>query len=420
MAGTTVIVGAGHAGVQVAASLRQRGYDGRVILIADESEAPYHRPPLSKHMRNGLPGDPLPLRALGFYDQQAVELLRGTRVTAIDPARHAVTTANGAAIGYDRLVLATGSRPRRLDIPGAQLGGVHVLRTHEDASRIAADLDGCVAPAAIGAGMIGLEFAAVAAATGKAVTVIEATTRLLGRAASSTMANILRAEHEHHGVTLVMGETVARLEGEGRVQRLVTNRGRTIDCDLALLAVGAIANAELAVAAGLEVAGGIVVDSQLCTSDPDIFAVGDCAVFPTQPHGPMVRLESVQNATDQARHVAGAIMGDTQPYNAVPWFWSDQYGFKLQIAGITSAADFTRIVGDPATGRFSVFCFERDALVGVETVNQPREHMAARRLLASGQSLIVDELTRPGFSLIEREKLTNPQPAGAQAMKETT
>jgi len=395
-----VVVGAGQAGVQVADSLRTLGFAGEVALIGAEPTLPYQRPPLSKdYLADGPDPAPLPLRAAAFFDGNRIDFRPGVRVTAIDRTARQVTLGDGAKLSYTALVLATGARARRLAVPGHDLAGVHQLRTLGDARRLRSALVGARSAVVVGAGFIGLEFAAAARKRDIAVTVLEGAPRPLSRSLSATMADHLAAAHGDLGVDLRLGEGLAALSGShGRVAAAVGTSGATYSADLVLLGVGAQPRDELARAADLAVAGGILVDARLCTADPAVYAIGDCAVFPGASGRPL-RLESVQNATDQARHAAAAILGAATAYAPVPWFWSHQGPLRLQIAGLAEPGDRTVVAGDVPGGRFSVFCFRDGVLAAVESLNRPADHLAARRVLAAAHRPGPEQVATPGFSL---------------------
>ncbi len=400
-----VIVGAGQAGFQVAASLRDGGFTGRVLLIGDEPGLPYQRPPLSKAYLAGKSDRiALNLRAEAFYTQASIEVLTGRTVTAIDRARRTVRLSDGGSIAYGHLVLATGARNRPLPVPGADLAGVLQLRSADDAEALKQRLPDLKRFVIIGAGFIGLEIAATASARGIDVTVLEATARPMARALSEAMSEFFRKIHETAGVHLVFNTAVTRIHGEaGRATAVETADGRTFDADLVVVGVGVLPNVELAAEAGLTVDNGIVVDENLLTSDPAISAIGDCAAF-AQPfaEGKRGRVESVQNAVDQARCVAARIVGKAHAYHAIPWFWSDQGPYKLQIAGMSTPHDLSVIRGNPEAGAFSVFCFRNGRLVGVESVNKPADHMVARKLITAGTPLSPQEAADTAFDLKAR------------------
>lgn len=396
-----VIAGAGQAGVQAALSLRDEGYTGRIDLIGDEPGLPYQRPPLSKAYLTGkMSRTSLELRPQDILDKLAIHLTSDCRIERIDPVAHTVRTTNNS-LAYDHLIIATGTRNRPLPIPGHTLDGVHQLRTAADADLLRPRLATLKHIVIIGAGFIGLEVAAVAAALGAKVTVLEAAHRPMARALSEPMSDFFRAAHETNGINLAFGTTAARIEeNAGRVRAVETADGKTFPADVVLIGIGVIPNTELAAEAGLAINNGIVVDEMMATADPAISAIGDCASFPQFfAAGTMMRIESVQNAADQGRCVAARLTGKPKPYRAVPWFWSDQGPLKLQMAGLSMPHDHAVLRGDPASGAFSVFCFRDDKLVGVESVNKPADHMIARRLIGAGTPLTPAEATDLAFDL---------------------
>lgn len=404
-AATTLIIGASHAGVQTAASLRDNGYDGRIVMVSDEAHLPYHRPPLSKTLAKPGGAALQVLRSAAFFDDRRIEFIPETRIASLAPAERRVLTADGAAIDYESLVLATGARPLMPPIPGRHLDGVMTLRSLDDALRLGEALQGAGHVAIIGGGMIGLEFAAVAAGEGRQVTVIEAAPRILGRAVSAETAGYLAAEHRKRGVTIVTGDSVREIEGQTRVGAVVTQGGLRVPADLVLIAVGAVANAELGGHIGIGNRDGFQVNSGLETVAPSIYAVGDCAFHPNTHAGAALRIESVQNATDQGRTVAAALTGGKARYTALPWFWSDQYQLKLQIAGVTQGHDLAVSRRDGTDGRLTVFCFRQGRLAGIETINNARTHMAARRLLGAGMSITAAEAADTDFDIGAAAKL---------------
>ncbi|GAA5113352.1 NAD(P)/FAD-dependent oxidoreductase [Pseudonocardia adelaidensis] len=396
-----VVIGAGHAGVQAADALRAGGHDGPIILVGDEPVLPYQRPPLSKeHLAPGGTAAPLPLRAERFFTDRRIELRTGVTATALDRTARNVLLDDGAALPYDVLVLATGAANRVPAVPGADLAGIHALRTLGDAQELRAGLSRARSVLVVGGGFVGLEVAAAARAHGQAVTVLEAADRPLARALSREAACHVAEAHRRAGTDLRLGEGVAAFTGRrGRVTGAVSSAGTDYRADLVLVGTGVVPRTALAAGAGLPVADGIVVDECLRTPDPAIYAVGDCASHPSGHTGTRIRLESVQNATGQGRHVAAAILGDARPYDDVPWFWSHQGALKLQIAGVRLPGDEDVLSGDPAAGRFSVCCFRDGRLVAVESLNRPTDHMAARRLLAAGRSPDPGQLRDPAFCL---------------------
>lgn len=371
LGGRVVIVGAGQGGLQAAMSLRQDEFAGPITLIGAEAGLPYQRPPLSKaYLKDGV-AEKLNLRPEGFFEKKDITLRSGTWVSAIDRDAQMVSLGD-EQVPYDHLILATGTRNLVPPIAGVQhaIG----LRTLEDARALRASLEKPTRVAVIGGGFIGLEFAAVARSLGHEVTLAEAAPRLMARAVSEEMSERFRSKHEEIGTKLYLGNGVTEVTEEG----VVLADGTTIVADKVLLAAGVRPNIELAEAAGLETGNGIVVDETLRTADPRIFALGDCCAFPDPRTGAMIRLESVQAATDHARCIAKAITsGERQRYSAVPWFWSDQADWKLQIAGLAKPDDTCVLVGDNTVLRFST-----QGLTAVETINDAKTHMKARKLLA--------------------------------------
>jgi 3-phenylpropionate/trans-cinnamate dioxygenase ferredoxin reductase subunit len=395
------IVGAGQAGFQAAASLRDAGFAGRVVLIGDEPVLPYQRPPLSKSYLAGQTGvDDLWLRPAEFYAKQQIDLVYGDPVTAIDRGQRRLHLASGIELSWDHLVFATGAGCRPLAVPGAELGGVLALRTLADADELQQRLNEAREVVVVGAGFIGLEFAAVALASGVMVHIVEVTRQPMGRVVSEPVSRFFTKVHIDWGAEVALGTGIIRILGAGgRVNGVETTDGRRLPADLVLICIGVIPNAELARGAGLAVDDGIVVHEYLMTSDPAISAIGDCANFPT-PFAPVrVRLESVQNAVDQGRCVADRLAGRPVPYQKVPWFWSDQGDLKLQIAGITTGHDTSILRGDPAARNFSVFCFRGERLIGVESVNRTADHVVARRLLAGDPELSPQQAADESYDL---------------------
>ncbi|WP_295808576.1 FAD-dependent oxidoreductase [uncultured Nitratireductor sp.] len=382
-----IIVGAGHGGVQAAASLREEGYTGRLTLVSADPELPYHKPPLSKTFLKSPNAEPQILRAKAFYEAQDIDLLAGTKATGFSPAGHTLALSDGRQLRWTKLLLATGARPRRLEIVGADLAGVCHLRDCADARSLRSELQRAGDIVVIGGGFIGLEVAATAAMAGKQVQVVEVAERLLGRAVSMRIAEHLHAYHESLGVVIATGTGVSRIVGEaGKVRAVVTTDGRELPADLVLVGIGAAPNTALAQAAGLVCENGIRVDAQGRSSAPDVYAIGDCVSFPHATSGRRLRLESVQNATDQARSVAKAMLGQKAAFDAVAWFWSDQGERKLQMVGLPFDVDREIVTGDADSGAFCVYMFSGERLVAIETINRPGEHMLGRRMLAAGFS----------------------------------
>jgi len=396
-----VIVGAGHAGVQAAASLREEGYEGALTLVGDEPELPYQRPPLSKAFLKGeVDLEGLPLRAESFFLGHGIALAFGDKAVRIDRATGALELASGAALPYDRLILATGARARELKVPGADFANVIGLRSIRHAQAIREGLGPDKRIVIIGAGFIGLEIAATARKLGGEVTVLEISERPMGRAVSPIMSQFFADAHRGFGSDLKLATGVAAIRGEdGRATSVELSTGEILPCDLVIVGVGIVAEDALAAAAGLACQNGIVVDEGMRTSDPDIFAIGDCASFPSRMLGSALRLESVQNATDQAKCAARTILGKGAAYEALPWFWSDQGDLKLQIAGLSHGVDTWATRGDPTTRAFAVFGFKDGALRVVETVNRGAEHMAGRKLIAANTPLTPEQAADLSFDL---------------------
>lgn len=407
---SVVIVGGGQAGYQVATSLRQEGFAGTVTLIGDEPGVPYQRPPLSKAYLLGKIGAPaLRFRPPEHYDEHRIERLQA-RVSAIDRVTRTVQLDSGERLPYDHLVLATGARNRVPEVPGIELAGVFGLRTLADADALSPRLGSVKQVVVIGAGFIGLEFAAVAAAKGAAVHVLEIGDRPMARALSKPMSDLFSHCHSSWGVTLDFGQAAARLIGvDGRVTGVQTGDGRILPAELVVYGIGVVPNVELAAAAGLALDNGIRVDELLQTSDPSISAIGDVVSYasPWAPAaGRAVRLESVQNAVDQAKSVAARLAGKPAAYNALPWFWSDQGDLRLQIAGLSEGCDQTVQIGSIESRQLTVLCFREGRLIAVETANRAADHMAARKLLLRASKLTPQQAAEAGFDLKSFEAAT--------------
>jgi 3-phenylpropionate/trans-cinnamate dioxygenase ferredoxin reductase subunit len=384
--GRVVIVGAGHAGGSAAAFLRQFGFAGAITLIGEEPLAPYQRPPLSKAWLKGeADGESLLLRPESFYAQEAIDLRLGVRVARIDRAGRAVELEDGERLGYDALVLATGSTARKLAIPGPDDPRVLELRDAADADRLKAALTPGVRLIVVGAGYVGLEVAASARTLGCAVTVIEREARVLARVASEPLSHFFETFHRAQGVEILTGAAVAGIE-DARTVRLAD--GRLIEGDVVLVGVGGLSCDALASAADLACDGGVLTDADGRTADPAIWAIGDCARRPIALYGQALRLESVPSALETAKRLACALTGRPLPPPEVPWFWSDQYDLKLQIAGVAFATDQLVLRGEVASGRFAVFHLKDGAVQAVEAVNAPAEFMGGKQLIA--RRLIVD------------------------------
>jgi 3-phenylpropionate/trans-cinnamate dioxygenase ferredoxin reductase subunit len=398
-----VIIGAGHAGVQAAESLRESGWAGRIVLIGEEQHAPYQRPPLSKdYLDLDKTAAPLPLRANSFFKEHRIELRLGVGVQGIDRSSRSVRLFDGEQVPFSKLVIATGASNRMLDISGSALSSIVGLKSLDDAGNLRELLGPARNIVVVGAGFIGLEFVSAARAMGKDVTVLEYAARPMARALSPAMGDFFARHHLEIGVNLRLGEGIASFLGDedGSVVSAVSTAGMHYPADLVVVGVGVVPNTALAQAAGLEVNNGIVVDHNLRTMDPDIYAVGDCASFPNRSGTERIRLESVQNSTDQAKHAAGQITGGADArYEPVPWFWSIQGGIRLQIAGQSSPGNDTVLRGDPGSGRFSVFCFDGDNLTAVESVNRPGDHVAARKILGQRAKVTPEQCGDMEFDL---------------------
>ncbi|MFO1187113.1 MAG: FAD-dependent oxidoreductase [Alphaproteobacteria bacterium] len=392
MAESLVILGAGQAAAQAIASLRGAGFAGRIVLVGDEPQAPYQRPPLSKKYLAGEWGlDRVLLKPEAFYSEMKVEMCLGTRAEAIDRGAARVRLEGGEALPYDKLLIATGARPRPLPVPGTNLPGVHLFRTLADIDAIRPALAAGARLAVIGGGYIGLEVAAVARGLGLAVTVIEMTERCLSRVVAPEVSAFFEGVHRAAGVEIFTGERVSACEGRVKLERVFCASGRAIQADIAVVGIGVVPNAELAVAAGLACADGITVDEFALTSDPAIAAAGDCANFPSALYGRRVRLESVQNAIEQAKIAAGSLLGARKSYDEVPWFWSDQYDLKLQIAGLNQGYDRVAIRGDPAARKFAAFYLQAGRLIAVDAVNAPAEYMTSLKALIPAKAKVAPE-----------------------------
>jgi 3-phenylpropionate/trans-cinnamate dioxygenase ferredoxin reductase component len=382
-----IVVGGGHGGSQVAASLRSEGYDGPLTLVTAEPDIPYQRPPLSKAFLKEPGHDLLPLRPASFYEKNDIRLMLATEVAAIDRRAGALRLADGTALSFDRLALAPGARPRLPPIDGIGLDGVFALRIAENARQIRGRLHAASDVVVVGGGFIGLEIAATARLLGKTVTVLEAADRLMGRVVAPEISDHFLALHRGWGSDIRLDTPVGRIVGEaGKVVAVETASGDTIPADMAIIGIGVVPNTALAESAGLTVDNGIVVDDCMTTSAPEIVALGDCAAFDHWELGRRVRLESVQNAVDQGKTAAKTLVGKREPFREVPWFWSDQGDVKLQMVGLSYNATRSVLRGRPDGGTFSVFHFEGDRLVAVDSVNRAADHVVGRRLLASGLS----------------------------------
>jgi 3-phenylpropionate/trans-cinnamate dioxygenase ferredoxin reductase subunit len=401
------IVGAGQASAQALETFNKRGYHGSIALVGDEALLPYQRPPLSKKFLAGtLDRDRLLIRHAAHYTDHGVDLRLGFAAVAIDRARQRVEVADGSAVEYDALLLATGSHPRLLPLPGAELAGVHYLRSVADVDRLRAELAPGRRVAIIGGGYIGLEVAATCREAALDVTVLEAADRVMNRVVSPAVSAFYEAEHARHGVHILCGARVDSLigrdggrDGAQRVAAVRLDDGHEVPADFVLVAIGVAPTDALARAAGLECDNGILVDEHCQTSDPHIWAAGDCARHPSIHYGTRVRLESVDNAFEQGTSAALNMLGIRTVHDKVPWFWSDQFDLKMVIVGLSAAHDEVVLRGDPETRAFSV-CYLRDGeLIAVETVNHTKDQMAARKLIPARARPDLAKLSDPALPL---------------------
>jgi 3-phenylpropionate/trans-cinnamate dioxygenase ferredoxin reductase subunit len=399
-----VIVGAGQAGVMTAEALRSGGFEGPITMLGDEPHGPYHRPPLSKAWMAGeIEAAQLVMRAPEMLARKNITLRTGVTVKAIDRSAQTVIQGDGSMLPYTGLVLATGSTPRALPLPGGDAPGVLALRTRDDASAIADRLAACIEQqrpvVVIGGGFIGLEVAATARKKGLAVTVLEAAPRLLGRVLAPVLSDWYAGLHRGHGVQLVLGAQVAAIEADAQgVTGVKLADGSVVPAGLVVVGIGVSANHQLAQAAGLECDRGIVVDACCRTSDPLIVAAGDCTAR-RLADGSLLRLESVQNATEQGKSAAAALLGQERPFTATPWFWSDQYDKKLQMAGLSMGADGWAVRGDMAAGAFTVYHFKGEQLIAADSVNASKDHLQVRKLLDAGVSPTREQAADVAFDL---------------------
>lgn len=381
-----VIVGAGHAGAQAASLLRQRGFTGSVAMVGDEPELPYDRPPLSKEYLSGeKPFERLLLRPEEFWSNHSVEVLRGTRIVAVDTRAHQLQTQSGERLGYGSLIWAAGGSPRRLDCAGHDLGGIHYVRTRADVDAMRAELDSVNTVVVIGGGYIGLEAAAVLNAQGKSVTVLEAQDRVLARVAGEPLSRFYEDVHRARGVAVQLNTQVEQILGEaGRVSCVKLQDGSVLPAQMVVAGIGILPSVMPLAEAGVDIqAGGVMVDEFCRSSATDVFAIGDCAAHLNghcATEGP-IRLESVQNANDQAKVVADYLTGNPQPYNALPWFWSDQYDLKLQTVGLSAGHDQVVLRGDPASASFSVVYLKSGCVLALDSVNMVRDFVQGKALV---------------------------------------
>jgi 3-phenylpropionate/trans-cinnamate dioxygenase ferredoxin reductase subunit len=372
------------------------------VLVGEEAWLPYQRPPLSKkYLAGEIPAERLYFKPEDFYDAPGIDVRLQTRITALDREQQYVTTRAGEQIRYDTLVLATGSRARQIEVPGSDKHGLHYLRSIDDVSRIRADLDSARNVVIIGGGYIGLEVAAVIRQLGHEVCVIEMEDRLMCRVVSPVVSEFFRAEHEAHGVDILLSTKLEAFDGDRTIDAVRTNRGPPIPADLVIAGIGILPNTELAASAGLEVDNGIVVDARCRTADPNIYAVGDCTSHPNGIYGRSVRLESVQNALEQAKTAAANICGEAVEYAQIPWFWSDQYDLKLQIAGLSEGYDEVVTRGEPAARSFSCLYLRDGVLIACDAINAPRDFVQSKALIEARLRIAPESLADTGVQLKE-------------------
>ena len=398
-----VIVGAGHAGAQAAIALRQNKFEGSIAVIGAEPHLPYERPPLSKEYFAGEKTfERIMIRPAAFWKERKVAMLLNRRVVGVDPAAHNLTTAAGEEFGYGQLIWATGGAPRRIACAGNDLAGVHTVRTRADVDRMIAELPGVTRAVVIGGGYIGLEAAAVLTKFGKQVVLLEALDRVLARVAGEDLSRFYENEHRAYGVEVRLGAAVDCIEGDRKVTGVRMNDGELINAEMVIVGIGIVPAVDPLIAAGAEGGNGVSVDHQCRTSLPDIFAVGDCALHSNGFADDMpIRLESVQNANDQATLVAKTIMGHELAYDAVPWFWSNQYDLKLQTVGLSTGHDKTVLRGDPGSRSFSVIYLKEGRVIALDCVNATKDYVQGRKLVVERLSPDPAKLADVGTPLKE-------------------
>ncbi len=403
MSQTCVIIGASHAAAQLGPILRQEGWEGRITIIGDEQYIPYHRPPLSKTFLSGEKSlDDIYIRPQMVYEKADIEFILNTRVDSIDRDKQSLSLSNGESLNYDKLALTVGSRVRKVDLPGVGLGGIYYLRDANDVDQIRAKVGEGKKAVIVGGGYIGLETAAVLRKSGMEVTVLEMMDRVLQRVTAPEISEFYDRVHSEEGVNICCGVGVTAFEGDGDVERVICNDGNVHEADLVVVGVGIVPNVELAEAAGLEVNNGIVVDEFARTTDHDIVAAGDCTFHHNVTYDKDIRLESVQNATDQARVAALTLCGKEKAYDALPWFWSDQYDLKLQIAGLSQGYDEVIIRGDRENSRsFAAFYLKEGIVISVDAVNKAPEFMVGKRLITGKVEVDKTQLADENISMKE-------------------
>lgn len=402
---TCIVIGASHAAAQLAPSLRRFGWDGRIVVVGEEPWLPYHRPPLSKAYLSGEKSlNDVLIKTKAAYDKADVHLTLGVRVESIDRRRRELALDNGETLHYDKLALTLGARPRQMTVTGTALSGVFYLRGLEDVNNIRHYVGNRRDAVIVGGGYIGLETAASLRKAGMRVTILEALPRILQRVTAEPVSTFFERVHREEGVEIVVGAAVERLDGDAAVRQVVCSDGQVFPADVVIIGIGVAPNMELAAAAGLATDNGIVVDEYARTSDPDIVAAGDCTWHYNPIYKRFVRLESVQNATEQANVAAAAVCGKLEAYNALPWFWSDQYDLKLQIAGLSQGHDQVIVRGDSTAGRSFAVCYLKEGrLLAVDAINRPQEFMLGKRIIANRLEVNVDDLaddSRPFKDLV--------------------
>ena len=397
-----LIVGAGHGGAQAAVALRQNKFEGTIAIVGDEPDLPYERPPLSKEYFSGEKSfDRILIRPAAFWADRNVDMLLSRRVTAVDPAAHQVTLTDGSTIGYGKLIWATGGAPRQLTCSGNDLRGVHGVRTRADADRMLGELEGTTNVVVIGGGYIGLEAAAVLSKFGKKVTVLEALDRVLARVAGEALSRFYEAEHRAHGVDVQLSAKVDCIVGDGgKVTGVRMDDGSVIPAEMVIVGIGIVPAVEPLIATGAAGGNGVEVDQYCRTSLPDIYAIGDCAMHANGfADGARIRLESVQNANDQATTAAKDIIGAAEPYHAVPWFWSNQYDLRLQTIGFNLGFDETIVRGDVAARSFSVVYLKNGKVLALDCVNAVKDYVQGKALVVGGLSPDKASLADPQIPL---------------------
>lgn len=407
-----VIVGGGHGGAQAAIALRGAGFEGSVTIVGRETEMPYERPPLSKeYLAQERSFERFYIRPAEYWQEKQVELLLGRTVNAVDPVAHAVTCADGSAIGYGRLIWATGGDPRSLPVVGGDLAGVHAVRDREDVDAIMAELASVEQVVIIGGGYIGLEAAAVLSKFGKHVTLLEALPRVLARVAGEDLSSFYETDHRTHGVDLRVNQQVDSLVGKGRVSGVRLGDGTVLPAQMVIVGIGIIPCIEPLAAAGAQCGNGVLVDAQCRTSLPDVYAIGDCAAHANRfAKGAVIRLESVQNANDMATVAAKTICGEEASYGATPWFWSNQYDLKLQTVGLSTGHALAVTRGDPASRKFSVvYLDDSNRVLALDCVNNVRDYSHGRKLVELG--VVVDPAELADAERQLKEWIPAPAPA---------